>query len=316
MGWILEVGIGRVLRGDICKSDFFLNLFWIFSDFFLVEFYSWEFSWTSGWIPEVGIERVLRSDIWGSGHLPLASRQHLFPPWAGLCLFFPNFSTEDILIKLQQPAGHLFYSLFVFPHPAKLLPTCPNYAFCFFQLFLPIILLKSKRNIRQPRPKPNSQFEAKTINSQTRKNTADIKIVMYHNFTILSETCRNLFIILIVFPFHDFNNFSVSAQQRIQEGKEVRLKHLLPVLPEADPGVQGGLRHHRQRQGWHHHCPRPKKGLWGELWRYQKFHKCKISPQLVHNHRPGFSRLHGNHGLLVMPKKVSFSWTPTSTLAR
>ena len=163
----------------------------------------------------------------------------------------------------QAPAaaGHLFYSLFVFPHPAKLLPTCPNYAFCFFQLFLPIILLKSKRNIRQPRPKPNSQFEAKTINSQTRKNTADIKIVMYHNFTILSETCQNLFIILIVFPFHDFNNFSVSAQQRIQEGKEVRLKHLLPVLPEADPGVQGGLRHHRQRQGWHHHCPRPKKGL-------------------------------------------------------
>merc|ERR1712212_527042 len=53
------------------------------------------------------------------------------------------------------------------------------------------------------------------------------------------------------------------AQQRIQEGKEVWLKHLLPVLPEADPGVQGGLRHHRQRQGWHHHCPRPKKGLRG-----------------------------------------------------
>merc|ERR1712233_247599 len=47
------------------------------------------------------------------------------------------------------------------------------------------------------------------------------------------------------------------AQQRIQEGKEVRLKHLLPVLPEADPGVQGGLRHHRQRQGWYHHCPGP-----------------------------------------------------------
>merc|ERR1711970_1221760 len=53
------------------------------------------------------------------------------------------------------------------------------------------------------------------------------------------------------------------AQQRIEEGKEVWLKHLLPVLPEADPGVQGGLRHHRQRQGWHHHCPRPKKAFEG-----------------------------------------------------
>merc|ERR1712181_23952 len=49
----------------------------------------------------------------------------------------------------------------------------------------------------------------------------------------------------------------------IQEGKEVRLKHLLPVLPEADPGVQGGIRHHRHRQGWHHHCPRPKKAFEG-----------------------------------------------------
>merc|ERR1712158_345658 len=47
------------------------------------------------------------------------------------------------------------------------------------------------------------------------------------------------------------------AQQRIQEGKEVWLKHLLPVLLEADPGVQGGLRHHRHRQGWHHHSPGP-----------------------------------------------------------
>ena len=34
MGWILVVGIERVLRGNICKSDFFLNLFWIPSDFF------------------------------------------------------------------------------------------------------------------------------------------------------------------------------------------------------------------------------------------------------------------------------------------
>merc|ERR1712186_75738 len=31
------------------------------------------------------------------------------------------------------------------------------------------------------------------------------------------------------------------AQQRIKEGKEVWLEHLLLVLPEADPGVQGGL---------------------------------------------------------------------------
>merc|ERR1712156_217168 len=34
------------------------------------------------------------------------------------------------------------------------------------------------------------------------------------------------------------------AQQRIEEGQEVWLKHLLPVLTETDPGVQGGVRHH------------------------------------------------------------------------
>ena len=84
---------------------------------------------------------------------------------------------------------------------------------------------------------------------------------IFHQSIISSETCS---------PFHISNRFHFSAQQRIQEGKEVWLKHLLPVLPEADPGVQGGLRHHRQRQGWHHHCPRPKKGLWGKrLKKYQ-----------------------------------------------
>merc|ERR1739838_200967 len=51
------------------------------------------------------------------------------------------------------------------------------------------------------------------------------------------------------------------APQRIEEGQEVRLKHLLPVLTEADPGVQGGVRHHRQRQGRNHHRPRLKRHL-------------------------------------------------------
>ena len=64
------------------------------------------------------------------------------------------------------------------------------------------------------------------------------------------------FQILIVFP--------VSAPQRIEEGQEVRLKHLLPVLTETDPGVQGGVRHHRQRQGRNHHRSWPEKGLWGK----------------------------------------------------
>ena len=55
------------------------------------------------------------------------------------------------------------------------------------------------------------------------------------------------FQILIVFP--------VSAPQRIEEGQEVWLEHLLPVLTETDPGVQGGVRYHRQRQGRNHHRP-------------------------------------------------------------
>ena len=59
-------------------------------------------------------------------------------------------------------------------------------------------------------------------------------------------------------------SFPVSAPQRIEEGQEVRLEHLLPVLTEADPGVQRGVRHHRQRQGRNHHRPRPEKGLWGK----------------------------------------------------
>merc|ERR1712156_32293 len=65
------------------------------------------------------------------------------------------------------------------------------------------------------------------------------------------------------------------APQRIEEGQEVWLKHLLPVLAETDPGVQGGVRHHRQRQGRNHHRPRPEKGLWGnwtanQRWRGQQ----------------------------------------------
>ena len=38
-------------------------------------------------------------------------------------------------------------------------------------------------------------------------------------------------------------------------------------------------------------------------------------PNLMHNHRPGFTRSHGSHGLLVVREKESFSWTPSSTVA-
>ena len=99
------------------------------------------------------------------------------------------------------------------------------------------------------------------------------------------------FQILIVFP--------VSAPQRIEEGQEVRLKHLLPVLTETDPGVQGGVRHHRQRQGRNHHRSWPEKGLWGE-YTVQNNNK-----KMMHNHRPWFS-IHEIHGSLVMQEKYHF----------
>merc|ERR1712008_549818 len=35
---------------------------------------------------------------------------------------------------------------------------------------------------------------------------------------------------------------------RIKEGQEERLQRLRPLLPEADPGVQGGFRYHGRRQ--------------------------------------------------------------------
>ena len=115
MGWILEVGIERVLRGDICKSDFFLNLFWIFLWFFLVEFYSWEFSWTSGWIPEVGIERVLRSDIWGSGHLPLASTSsHLEP---ASVYFFQTFPQKTFWSSSSSSRAPFLFIVCISPLP-------------------------------------------------------------------------------------------------------------------------------------------------------------------------------------------------------
>merc|ERR1712037_832887 len=36
---------------------------------------------------------------------------------------------------------------------------------------------------------------------------------------------------------------------RIKGGQEERLQRLRPLLPEADPGVQGGFRYHGRRQG-------------------------------------------------------------------
>merc|ERR1712137_967661 len=43
------------------------------------------------------------------------------------------------------------------------------------------------------------------------------------------------------------------APQRIEEGQEVWLQHLLPVLTETDPGVQDRRRDDRRRAPEEHH---------------------------------------------------------------
>ena len=161
MGWIREVGIERVLRGDICKSDFFLNLFWIFSDIFLVEFYSWEFSWTSGWIPEVGIERVLRSDIWGSGHLPLASTSsHLEP---ASVYFFQTFPQKTFWSSSSSSWAPFLFIVCISP-PCQTFANLPKLCFLLLSTISPNYSAQIKEKYSATSPK--AQFSIRSQNNQ------------------------------------------------------------------------------------------------------------------------------------------------------
>ena len=120
MGWILVVGIERVLRGNICKSDFFLNLFWIPSDFFwlnsivgnfhglLVESQRWELR--EFW--EVTFEGL------GICLSPLASTSsHLEP---ASVYFFQTFPQKTFWSSSSSQPGTFFIHCLYFP-------TLPNF---------------------------------------------------------------------------------------------------------------------------------------------------------------------------------------------
>ena len=109
------------------------------------------------------------------------------------------------------------------------------------------------------------------------------------------------------------NIFSLFSQKQIQEFKEA-----FGIIDNDKDGIIT--------------APDLKKAFEVKLWIFQvcqsihadwqmticaKFNIDNESrlPNLMHNHRPGFTRSHGSHGLLVVREKESFSWTPSSTVA-
>ena len=109
------------------------------------------------------------------------------------------------------------------------------------------------------------------------------------------------------------NIFSLFSQKQIQEFKEA-----FGIIDNDKDGIIT--------------APDLKKAFEVKLWIFQmcqsiyadwqmpvcaKFNIDNESrlPNLMHNHRPGFTRSYGSHGLLVVREKESFSWTPSSTVA-
>ena len=112
----------------------------------------------------------------------------------------------------------------------------------------------------------------------------------------------HLFMFLIVFPFQPnkgskkakksgSNIFSLFSQKQIQEFKEA-----FGIIDNDKDGIIT--------------APDLKKAFEVSFKDMASFINKKknraISPWLLHNHRPGFTRQYGNHGLLVMPEKTNF----------